>query len=191
MSGGAEDSMKIRTILIMVAVLAGLAASYFIFKPPRTEPPVETKQMVWSVEMMELTAITVSLPAKEKSEAWTKHDDKFWYFDKPDGPKVDMQRWGGGIPLLLSGPAADRLITEESTDEQLEIYGLADPNMEITLGLENGDIINIEVGDVTPAGQTYYVKLANSRHVYTVDYSWYDVFERLVLDPPYPKSPAE
>lgn len=147
--------------------------------------------MVWSVEMMELTAITVSLPLKEKSEAWTKHDDKYWYFDKPDGPKVDMKRWGGGIPLLLSGPAADRLITEESTNEQLEIYGLADPRMEINIGLENGDTFNIEVGDVTPGGQTYYVKLANSRKVYTVDYTWYDVFERLVLDPPYPESTAE
>jgi hypothetical protein len=32
-------------------------------------------------------------------------------------PKVNMKRWGGGIPLLLSGPGAERLITSEATDK--------------------------------------------------------------------------
>jgi hypothetical protein len=102
-----------------------------------------------------------------------------------------MKRWGGGIPLLLSGPGAERLIASESTDEQLQMYGLEDPKMKIDLTLENEDTINIEVGDRTPDGQACYIKLVKSNDVYTVHYTWYEVLERLVLEPPYPESKNE
>ena len=36
-----------------------------------------------------------------KREAWIKRKDRYWYFDKPNGPKVNMKRWGYGIPLLF------------------------------------------------------------------------------------------
>jgi hypothetical protein len=137
--------------------------------------------------MEDLKHMAISLPPEGKNEAWVKHEDKYWYFDKPEGPKVNMKRWGGGIPLLLSGPGAERLITSESTDEQLEIYGLKDPKMKIDLVLENEDTINIAVGDNTPDGQASYVKLVDSRDVYTVHHTWYEVLERLVLEPPYPE----
>ncbi len=130
--------------------------------------------------------MAISLPADGKREAWVKHEDKYWYFDQPDGPKVNMKRWGGGIPLLLSGPGANRSIAENATDEQLEIYGLKNPKMKMNLVLENEDSIGVEVGDRTLDGQAYYIKLIDSRAVYTVDFTWYDVLERLVLDPPYP-----
>jgi len=97
-----------------------------------------------------------------------------------------MDRWGGGIPLILSGPGAERLIAEDATEEKLAVFGFTEPSMEIALTLENEEIIYIEVGDSTPNGTAYYVKLVDSDDVYTVDYSWYDVLERLVLEPPYP-----
>jgi hypothetical protein len=59
--------------------------------------------------------------------------------------------------------------------------------MKIELALESGDNINIELGDSNPDGQGYYIKLADSRSVYTVDFTWFNVLERLVLDPPYPE----
>ena len=98
-----------------------------------------------------------------------------------------MKRWGGGIPLLLSGPGAERIIADNATDEQLEMYGLVDPKMRIDLTLENEDNINIEVGDSILTGQARYVKLIDSGDVYTVHYTWYEVLERLVLEPPYPE----
>ena len=63
--------------------------------------------------------------------------------------------------------------------------------MWIALTLDNGDNIHIEIGDNTPNGQGYYIRRAESKDVYTVDYTWYEVFERLVLDPPYPKVEEE
>ncbi len=86
----------------------------------------------------------------------------------------------------MSGPGADRVIAENATQEKLAEFGLTSPRMEIVLTLENEDIIDIEIGDSTPDGQSYYVRLVNSTDVATVGYTWYDVLERLVLEPPYP-----
>jgi len=136
--------------------------------------------------MEELQHMVLSLPQEDKTEEFVKHEDRYWYFDNPPGPKVDMDRWGGGIPLILSGPGAERLIAKDATEEKLTVFGFAEPKMKIVLTLENEDIIDIEIGDSTPDGKAYYVKLVKSNDVYTVDYTWYDVLERLVTEPPYP-----
>lgn len=184
--------MKLRTVLIMVAVLIALGVVFvFVRQKPEPPPPETPRTFVWQIEMEEIEKISVSLPKQGKSEAWVKHEDRYFYFDEPDGPRVNMARWGGGIPLLLSGPAAVRRIAEHATDEQLEIYGLDDPGMRIDLTLDNRDTLRIELGDNTPDRQAYYIRRTDLKDVYTVDYTWYDVFERLVLDPPYPKPEKE
>ncbi len=135
--------------------------------------------------------MALSLPQEGKSESFVKHADRYWYFDDPPGPKVDMERWGGGIPLLLSGPGAERRIEEDATEEELAAFGFTEPNLQIVLTLENEEIIDIVVGDSTPGGTAYYIKRIDSNDVYTVDYIWYNVLEGLVLDPPYPPPEEE
>jgi hypothetical protein len=102
-----------------------------------------------------------------------------------------MQRWGGGIPLLLSGPGVERVIAENATEEKLAEFGLTQPQMEITLTLEDGDILNIRVGDRTPDGTTFYVQVPDSNDVALVDYTWPEVLARLVKEPPYVPSSEE
>ena len=80
--------------------------------------------------------------------------------------------------------------TDAGVDEDLEIYGLLAPRMTIHLehGGEHGHgpgIVDLEIGDETPDSFSYYVRLVGTRRVYTVDRTWYEVMERLVLDPPY------
>ena len=179
--------MKLRTVLIMVAVLIALGVTFYFTRRPEPVEEVEPQYFVWDVDMDELRTMDISLPKLEMSESWVRHEDKYWYFDKPDGPKVDMQRWGGGIPLLLSGPGANRRIDEDATDELLEMYGFNDPAMLINLTLSNGKAINIEVADNTLTGEGYYIRLKGRRNVYTVDYTWFQVLARLVIDPPYPQ----
>jgi hypothetical protein len=180
--------MKLCTILVMAGIFVALGMLFLISRrQPESEPQAEPRKFIWSVEMEDMKHLTIILPAAGKSEAWVKNKDRYWYFDQPDGPKVNMKRWGGGIPLLLSGPGAERLITSEATDKQLDIYGFTNPKMKIALILRDENTINIEVGDRTLDGRTYYVKQLDSKAIYTVDHTWYDVLERLVLDPPYPE----
>lgn len=178
--------MSLRNIAILTVGLVAAGVLYYFTSQTEIPPPAKPRHFVWDVEMEELAKMAISLPPLGKKETWVKHDDRYWYFDKPGGPKVNMKRWGGGIPLLLSGPGAERLIADNASDEKLGIFGLVSPSMQIDLTLENRKSINIDVGDHTPDAQGFYVKLRKSRDVYTVHESWYHVLERLVLDPPYP-----
>jgi len=147
--------MRLRLIVIMAAVFVALGVLFVIAARPRPVQQAESRPIVWSVEMQELEAIAISLPRDGKSEAWVKHADKYWYFDRPGGPKVDMNRWGGGIPLILSGPAAERHITAESTAEQLEEYGLADPRMRILRSVPRAESAwRAPAGNPAAAGRT-------------------------------------
>lgn len=184
--------MRLGSILTLLAILIALGVYFIFFRPTEPPPPPsEPRPFVWSVEMDDLQHMVLSLPKEGKTEEFVKHEDRYWYFDNPPGPKVDMKRWGGGIPLILSGPGAERLIAKDATEEKLAVFGFNEPRMKIVLTLNNGDTINIEIGDNTPDGKAYYVKLVESNDVYTVDYSWYDVLERLVLEPPYPQPEEE
>jgi hypothetical protein len=184
--------MKLRITPIMVAVLIALGVAYIFLRPQPEPPPAEEPMLfIWSFDMEELHRISVSLPRQGKSMAWIRQEDRYFYFDEPGGPRVDSARWGGGIPLLLSGPAATRTIAEQATEQQLAFFGLDEPRMHINLTLDNGDNIRIEVGDRTPNAQGDYIRRAESTDVYTVDYTWHDVFERLVVDPPYPQAEEE
>ena len=178
---------SLRAVLVLLGVVIVLGAVLYVTTRPRAAAPtVVTRPYVWLVDMLELARMTISLPPQGKSETWVKHQDQYWYFDAPQGPKVDMKRWGGGIPLILSGPASNRRIVAGATDEQLSLYGLVHPLMRIALTLKAGQTIDVVVGDATPDQQAHYIKLVDSREVFTVDSTWYDVLERLVLDPPYP-----
>lgn len=179
--------MRLGSILTLLAILIALGVYFLFFRPTESlQPPPEPRPFVWSVDMEELQHMVLSLPQEGKTEEFVKHEDRYWYFDNPPGPKVDMDRWGGGIPLILSGPGAERLIAKDATEEKLTVFGFAEPKMKIVLTLENEDIIDILIGDSTPDGMAYYVKLVKSNDVYTVDYTWHDVLERLVTEPPYP-----
>ena len=179
--------MRPRNILILVAVLAITIAIYFVTRPVE-EPPLKPDPLerVWQFEMEELKHIMIELLNLDMSESFLKHEDRQWYFDDPPGPQVDPDRWGGGIPLILAGPAAERLIAKDATEEQLAIYGFTLPLMKLTLTKEDEGVVSIEIGDAVPDGSAYYIRLAESNDIYTIDGIWYEVLERLVLEPPYP-----
>ncbi len=187
--------MRLRNILILLAILIGLGGYFYFFNT--SEPPPEKEEprvFLWNIRMDEIEHIEIRLPREDKSEAFVKisQEDKFpWYFDDPQRSEVDMARWGGGIPLLLSGPGAERVIARNATEEKLAEFGLAQPQMEITLTLEDGDILNIKVGDKTPDGINYYVQVPGSNDVALVDYTWYEVLERLIKEPPYAPPAAD
>jgi hypothetical protein len=184
--------LSYRNILILLVILAVLGWVYFIFGRSEPEEPSEPTVYVWNVDMDEIEHIEISLPRQGLSQAFVKisQGDQFpWFFDDEQNSPIDQERWGGGIPLLLSGPGAARVITENATDEQLAVFGLDQPSMEITITMSDGDIVKTYVGDATPDGINYYVRAPNSNAVALVDYTWYNVLSGLVTDPPY--VPAE
>lgn len=181
--------MTLRNILILLVIILALGGYFYFTNRPQPAPRPEPQLFAWLIEMEEIQHIEIDLPHQGKSQAFIKEADRSWSFDDTERSKVDMKRWGGGIPLLLSGPGVNRVIAENASQEKLAEFGLTEPQMEITLTLENGDILNITVGDRTPDGNNFYIQVPDSNDVATVDISWYQVLERLVKEPPY--VPAE
>ena len=177
--------MRLRTILILLVVLLALGGYFYFASRPEPAPEPEPQLYVWLIDMDEIQHIEIRLPSEGQSQAFMKEEDMTWHFDDPQKSAVDMQRWGGGIPLILSGPGTERVIAENATQEKLAEFGLAQPQMELTLTLDSGETLNITVGDRTPDGRAFYIQAPGSNDVALVDYTWYDVLERLVKEPPY------
>jgi hypothetical protein len=180
--------LKVRNIALLLVVLVALGGVYLAFARSKDGEPPKKQVYVWDIQMDDLQRIEIALPRDGKSQSFIKikEGDKFpWYFDDPQKSPVDSKRWGGGIPLLLSGPGADRIITDNATAEQFAEYGLAQPRMEITLTMTDGQVMKITVGDATPSGINYYVRAPGTNAVATVDFTWYNVMEALVTNPPY------
>jgi hypothetical protein len=184
--------LKLKNIFILLAILAVLGGVFYVVARPKPPPPVKPQEYVWLIDQEDINHVIMSLPRENpplsQSFIMIKQGDKFpWFFDDPQRSPVDSQRWGGGIPLLLSGPGADRVITDNATPDRLTAFGLDNPSMEIVLEVANRPTMYIEVGDATPDGQRHYVKAPGTNAVATVDYTWFTVLEKLIRDPPYAK----
>ncbi len=176
--------MRLRSILVLMTVLLALGGYLYFSNSPEPASNSEPRFFMWKIDMQDLQQVEIQLPRENKSQAFILGEDGAWYFDDPQRSEVDSERWGGGIPALLSGPGADRVIKENATEEEIAKYGLSQPQMVITLTLMDGKSITIIIGDKTPIGDAY-VQVPGSNKVATVDYTWYNVIERLVTEPPY------
>ena len=177
--------MRLRNILILLAILLVLCGYFCFSSVPKHVTKPEPQLFVWIVEMEDLQHIEIRLPRDGESQAFIKEADRSWHFDDSQLSSVNMTRWGGGIPLLLSGPGVDRVIAKNAAEEKLAEFGLIQPRMEIALTLKDKSILNIKAGDNTPSGNAFYVQVPDSNDVATVDITWYQVIERLVKEPPY------
>lgn len=180
--------MKLSNIFILAVILAVLSGVYYWISRPEPQPPLEPQHFVWDIEMWDINHVTISLPREGLSQSFImipQGHDFPWFFDDLQRSPVDADRWGGGIPLLLSGPGADRVICENATQEKLAEFGLLQPGLEIIVTLTDNTTLNITAGDNTPDGSNYYIRAPGTNAVATVARSWYEVLERLVKEPPY------
>jgi hypothetical protein len=178
--------LRVKGIIILL-VLLGIVGGYFGYTHLPKPKQSNDKPSVWQVSMDDLQKMQIDLVSDKgtKSERFVKQPDESWRFDDLQLSAINPDRWGGGIPLLLSGPHADRIIYRAAPNAKLTEFGLTQPRMTITLTLNSGRPVVIKVGDTTPSGQAFYVQVPDSNDVCTVDYSWYGVVQRLVTDPPY------
>jgi len=177
--------VRLKSIIILLVIALALGGYFYFSSIPEPLPEEKPQLYVWLIEMEEIQHVEIKLPREGASQAFIKEEDRSWHFDDPQRTDVDMRRWGGGIPLLLSGPGTNRVISENTTQEKLAEFGLALPQMEVILTLEDGYIMNIKVGDSTPDGINYYVQAPDSSAVALVDFTWFEVLARLVREPPY------
>jgi hypothetical protein len=171
---------------LIFAVILILLAGYIVYlQVTKPEEKYEAPPEVWSVKEEAIEHITVRLPREDKQISFflDKKEDK-WRFDDEKKHPVDLKRWGG-IVLLVSGPQSKKILAQKVED--LVEFGLADPRMIITLGVQGlKDPLDIVFGNRTPHKDNFYVKLRHSDPVYLINDTFCEVLMRLATEPPIP-----
>ena len=128
----------------------------------------------------------------EESITFDKRGGTWYIVDEEGGEdlEVDIGRWGG-VPSLLNGPAVqeDLMKTKEQRDllGPRSSYGLDPVRAVIQVTSASGQMVVVNLGDITPTQDGYYVSVEDPRdNLYIVHNSWVDVLERLLAEPPYP-----
>jgi hypothetical protein len=179
--------LRLHNIAALLAILLLVGGAFYFMNGPKAVVQ-KTQVYAWDINMDNIEHVTIKLPRTGQSESFIKipNEDKFpWFFDDANKSPVDSKIWGGGIPLLLSGPGVMRVIANNCTAAELESYGMTTPRCEIILTMSDGAIKDIKVGDRSPDSGGDYIQPPNTSDIAKVDYSWYDVMARLVTSPPH------
>ena len=176
--------MNLKSILILAGLIILLAGAVFYFLKIASGEKEEKRPQIWSVADDKIKRISIDLPGKKLFVAFFKDKEEKWRFEDKAKQVVDIKRWGG-IVSLVSGPKAKRLITE--SPEDLTQYGLNNPPMVVTLGLQDQkNPLVILFGGLTPQGDQYYVKIKDQPTVYIMHKEYCEVLMRLAQEPPHP-----
>lgn len=167
-----------------VSLLIGLAVIgiYVLVQVSNEEPPpVPTETFVYSIEQRDIASVEITHDGDTLRFVWDEHSGG-WVFDDTERSPVAGDRWGG-IPLLLSGPRVQRVLSVEQTE--LWRYGLDEPRTTIRLGLSDGQLLTVHIGIPSPDGENDYVMREGSPQIVLIDRSWHEVLARLVTAPPF------
>ncbi len=172
--------MNVRLTGALLVMLALIAGTVLITRELSSKEPKEEQPWVWKVSSENLSNISVI--HQEEQQNYALVGDSWMIRGEQDIP-VFLPKWSG-TTLLLSGPRATRDIVPQIDDPAK--YGLDSPQTVVTIQSRGGNSLTFHLGDPTPDGQNWYVRLAGQPQLYTVAAVWGEVVTRLALEPPYP-----
>lgn len=105
--------------------------------------------------------------------------DNTWLVSEQAKELADSQR----IESIVSSLTFMVIDSELTTQPPLDAMGLDQPTYQITLNLDNGDQIEIHVGNITPTGSGYYVRVDENPAV-VIDKIEMDAVINLLSSPP-------
>ena len=180
-------SARFTIVLVVLLILIGglVAVTQFL----RVDTETDTRPpRLYRIQDVAHVVITQG----EEKITFDKQGNDWYIMDEEGGEdlQVDIGRWGG-IPSLLSGPAVVEDLMETPEERELlgerASYGLDPVRTVINLTSANGQMVVINIGDLTATEDGYYISVEDPRdNLYIVHNSWVDVLERLLAEPPYP-----
>lgn len=175
-----------KNTLILLIVLALVLAAYFLWKnwepqAEETSEPTATSstQLLFSQELGLLTSIRVT---DGRMTVKLERD--------PTGPwTVRLPRPGSADPALAGAAEIQvmtlRILNQVEAGLEPEVLGVNEPAYLIDIAFEGGSEYHLEVGNATPTGSGYYVRL-NGGAIYILSKSGIDSLVNLLAAPPYP-----
>ncbi len=181
--------MRVRGLLIAVAVLALLAGGVWWSnrakkaeegKPRPDEPPKILSLPEDQIRRIEIRHKEGGTTVLEKNQAGK------WEITAPQPLRTDQDAVSS-MTSTLSSLSSDRLIEERAQD--LAPYGLNAPALELLLAAKDGKTHKLLIGDETPTGGSFYVRLDGDPRVFTIaswnktslDKGWKDLRDKRLL----------
>jgi hypothetical protein len=179
--------MQTRNTVIMAVVLlaiSGFVYFYEIVGRPEREEAERVAGLLVVFEDAEISELSVTTADGEVTATKT---DATWRITAP----VDVPADSIAIAALLESVRAaeqQRLVLEEAED--LAPFGLDEPIATLVLKRAEGDPIKVAVGKDTPVGASVYVRVGESRNVYSamrplrdeINKTLFDLRDRTVLN---------
>jgi hypothetical protein len=171
-------------ILLLIAVIAGVAAYYFEYKPgkPRDEEPDKSRS-AFSFSREEIAGITL---VRGSETINFENQNGKWVITKPIAAASDDSALNSLVGDLVSA-RIEREFAPAGND--LKQYGLAEPAVKLEVKLKNGQTHRVELGSKDPSEASAYARIDGAQNVALVasalltssDKSLNDLRDRSVL----------
>jgi len=162
--------MKLRDLLIAAVVLAALLGALYWSnhrKPGEdagAKISADTSLKILSLNQADIMRLTIRRKDTPQVDL-SRSDPGAWQITAPQALAADQESVSG-VLSTLSSLNADRLLEEKTSD--ISPYGLASPGLELDITLKDNKSQKLLIGDQTPAGNSYYVALADDPRVFTL-----------------------
>ncbi|MGN0660793.1 MAG: DUF4340 domain-containing protein [Oscillospiraceae bacterium] len=174
-------SKRKKEMLIASLALLALLAAFAVLvltKDKEEETPSETQSevddtsvMLYEHEQTDITNIRIENEyggydiKGESSDSSESEDSMVWTIEEFDGLPV-MSSSLGTTATNAAALTANSLVEENCTD--LSKFGLDSPAAKAEISFVTGTTQTVYVGDETPLGSQYYVRMNGDKNVYTV-----------------------
>ncbi|MBS5081205.1 MAG: DUF4340 domain-containing protein [Clostridiales bacterium] len=175
-----KKKKKLIGLLTALVVLILLTAAYFCLKNYNKEQEAEsetedTSVAVTSIEETDITGLTYILD-KEKLEFKKENDS--WHYAQDKNFPVDQDK----MKTLLDNFKDIKAVRDLGQLENLEDYGLEEPQNTVTVTSNNGVETVFYIGNENETTGDYYMYMNNPEHVYTVGSTFANAFNGKLYD---------
>lgn len=175
-----KKKKKLIGLLSALVVLILLTAAYFCLKNYNKEQEAEsetedTSVAVTSIEETDITGLTYILD-KEKLEFKKENDS--WHYAQDENFPVDQDK----MKTLLDNFKDIKAVRDLGQLENLEDYGLEEPQNTVTVTSNNGVETVFYIGNENETTGDYYMYMNNPEHVYTVGSTFANAFNGKLYD---------
>jgi len=171
--------MRTKNTLIMAVVAGILMAAVYFLEIRGDDERAETERVADRLLRFESADVTgLNIETADASISLRRVDDA-WRITAP----YDLAANDSAVDSIvnrLQGADHDRLIDEAADD--LDRFGLADPEVEITVELDDGSSYSLALGNGTPVGFNVFVRPGGGDAVYTTTAGLKDAVNKTLFD---------
>jgi uncharacterized protein DUF4340 len=160
--------MKPKGLLISVVLLAVLGGVVWWSNKKQAAasklPPADASPKIVTIPEDQFQEIRIRKTGADPIDLKRDPGGK-WRIVQPKPYAADPDT-SSSLVSALASVSADKTIEDNATD--LGQYGLANPQLEVSVVRKDGKTTELLIGDDTPTSSGSYAKLANDPHVYTL-----------------------